>query len=85
VGFLALTDAELALLKMKGQLIPKPSEVITRVPRSEVVSAEVGTGVVAPLTIKFAGGQLWQLEVSKLVLKDARAVADALSGTAAGV
>jgi hypothetical protein len=50
-----------------------------------VISAELGTGVVAPLTIRFAGGKIWQVEVSKLVQKDARALADALHGTATGV
>ena len=85
VGFLALTQTELALTNMKGSMIPKPFEVVARIPRSEVTSAEIGTGIVAPLTIRFAGGEIWQFEVSKLVQKDARALADALRGTPAGV
>ncbi|MGA8680285.1 MAG: hypothetical protein ABSB54_07240 [Acidimicrobiales bacterium] len=85
LGFLALTQTELALTTMKGSMIPKPFKVVARVPRSEVISAELGTGVVAPLTIRFAGGKIWQVEVSKLVQKDARALADALHGTATGV
>jgi hypothetical protein len=85
VGFLALTQTELALTNMKGSMIPKPFEVVARIPRNEVISAELGTGVVAPLTIRFAGGETWQFEISKLVQKDARALADALRGTPGGV
>ena len=85
VGFLALTQTELALVKMKGQIILKPFEVVARMQRSEVISAELGAGVVAPLTIKFAGGETWQFEVSKLVQKDARTLADSLRSTAGSV
>jgi hypothetical protein len=84
-GFLALTQTEIALLTMKGQFIPKLSEVLARKQRSEVISAELGTGAVAPLTIQFAGGETWQFEISKLVHKDARTLADSLRGSAASV
>lgn len=76
-GWLALADSELALATMKGLVTLKPVEVVTRIPRSEVVSAELGKGVVAPLTIRFAGGEIWQFEVAKVAQKDAGAVADA--------
>jgi len=45
-GWLALTESELALATMKGRVTLKPVEVVARVPRSEVVSTELGKGVV---------------------------------------
>jgi hypothetical protein len=64
-GFLALTEEELTLVKMKQGLASlKPVEVIARVPRSDVATIELGGGVpMSPLTVSFAGGESWQLEV----------------------
>jgi hypothetical protein len=64
-GFLALTEEELALVKMKQGLASlKPVEVIARVPRSDVATIELGSGVpMSPLTVSFANGESWELEV----------------------
>jgi hypothetical protein len=40
-----------------------PVAVVTRVPRSDVVSAKVGKGVAPPLTITLADGEIWQFEI----------------------
>jgi hypothetical protein len=64
-GFLALTEDELTLVKMKQGLASlKPVEVIARVPRSDVATIELGGGVpMSALTVSFANGESWQLEV----------------------
>lgn len=64
-GFLALTEDELTLVKMKQGLASiKPVEVIARVPRSDVATIELRGGVpMSPLTVSFENGESWQLEV----------------------
>ena len=58
----------------------KLAEVIVRIPRSEVASAELGSGMVTPLTIKFGNGERWQLEVPPPNKKHAEALVHALDG-----
>ncbi len=92
---LAATDQELALVSHHLGVTAKPGEVITRIPRADVVSAEVGKGVAPPLTITLADGEFWQFEICNpgiLALVPAwnnrrcgRRVADLLNRTAAGV
>jgi hypothetical protein len=75
MAYLAVTDSELALVNVKsGRLTMKLNELIVRVPRTDVASAELGSGVICPLTITFADGQIWRLEVSRLNKKHAQAV-----------
>jgi hypothetical protein len=52
--------------------------VITRVPRSQLRTAELGPGYVAPLTITFANGDTWQLEIPPPSKRYARTVVHAL-------
>ncbi|MGO9901529.1 MAG: hypothetical protein ACLP0J_18020 [Solirubrobacteraceae bacterium] len=42
----------------------KAGEVITRIPRGDVVSAEVGRGAAPQLTMTLANGEIWQFEIS---------------------
>ena len=82
LAYLAVTDSELALIKLKSGLVrSKLDEVIVCVPRSDVVSAELGSGIVTPLTITFSNGDTWQLEVPPPNKKHAQAVVHALDGS----
>ena len=45
----------------------KATEAIARVPRSQLQTAELLPGYVAPLVITFAGGSTWRLEVRRPV------------------
>lgn len=93
-AYLALTDKELVLVGLKNTVRGlDPTGVLTRVPRGDVVSAEVGKGLAPPLTITLADGQSWQFEIpnpgilavvpSQNTRKIARRSAEALSGAAA--
>jgi hypothetical protein len=67
VAWLAVTDRELALiaLKRQGSVGLHLDEVIERIPRSDVASAELGRGMLfaPPLTVGFTSGNSWRLEV----------------------
>jgi hypothetical protein len=79
MAYLAVTDSELALVKVKtGRVTTKLDEVIVRIPCTDVASAELGSGVISPLTITFGDGDIWRLEVSRLNKKHAQAVVHAL-------
>jgi hypothetical protein len=81
VAYLAVTQEELALIKLKSGLATfKLDEVIERVPRGDVASAEIREGVAPSLTIRFGNGDSWRLEFGRVVKKDARAVVRALEG-----
>ncbi len=91
VGFLALTQSELALLttKLKQPASTKLDGVVARVPRGDVVSAELAGGwphvayyilSAAPLTITFRDGSAWQMEVSRFLRRHGKAFVRALSG-----
>jgi hypothetical protein len=86
--WLAVTPDEVALveLKLKGQVGLELNDVIVRVPRSELESAEVGGAAnifSPPLTIHFKGGERWELEVPpRPARKQALAVVNVLQGEA---
>jgi hypothetical protein len=91
VGFLALTATELALMttKLKQPASTKLEGVVARVPRGDVVSAELAGGwphmayyilSAAPLTITFTDGSAWQMEVSRFLRRNGKAFVRALSG-----
>jgi hypothetical protein len=81
LAYLAVTDSELALIKLKSGLVTsKLDEVIARIPRSDVSTVELGSGWVTPLTITFSNGDTWQLEVPPPNKKHAQAVVHALDG-----
>lgn len=80
IAFLAVTDQEVALLKIgSGGVNGRLEEVMARVPRSDVASAEVSGGVLrCEVTISFTDGGGWELEVSRLIRKQAADVVHAL-------
>ena len=78
VAYLAVSEDELALIKLKGLVTFALDEVIARVPRSDVASAELGSGIAPSLTITFADRDSWRLEVPRPSKKDAQAVVHAL-------
>jgi hypothetical protein len=81
VAYLAVTQDELALIKLKSSLVTFTlDEVIVRIPRSDVASAELGRGIASSLTITFGNGDSWQLEVPRPSKKHAQAVVHALGG-----
>jgi hypothetical protein len=82
LAFLAVTDQELALVKLRPRKVVmlKAAEVIARVPRSQLQTAELGCGYVAPLAIIFASGGTWRLEVPPPSKRYARVVVHALGG-----
>jgi len=82
LAYLAVTDQELALVRLRPRKVVmlKAAEVIARVPRSQLQTAELRPGYVAPLAITFADGATWRLEVPPPSKKYARAVVHALGG-----
>jgi hypothetical protein len=82
LGFLALSDGELALVKMKQGLVrPKPVEVVARVARGDIASIELGGGFpTAPLTVAFASGETWSFEVPRLASGNAKELVSLLGG-----
>jgi hypothetical protein len=80
VAYLAVTEEELALIKLTGLATFKLDQVIERVPRSDVASAELGRSIAPALTITFDNRGSWQLEVARVAKKDAEAVVHALGG-----
>jgi hypothetical protein len=81
VGYVAVTNDEIAVLRGKmGLLKPKVGDVVERVPRAEVASAELDGGALkAALFIRFANGGEWEFEVPKIHRKTAERVVDALN------
>jgi hypothetical protein len=82
LAFLAVTDQELALVKLRTSkgIMLKAAEVIARVPRSQLQTTELSPGYVGLLTITFASGGPWRLEVPPPSKNSARAVVHALGG-----
>jgi hypothetical protein len=69
-ALLALTDDEVALVKLKqGAVSAKPTEVIARAPRDQVAEATLANGLVPKLSISFADGSTWSMDVPRVVKK----------------
>jgi hypothetical protein len=81
LAFLAVTDDELAVVKLKSGLVSmKLDEVLVRLPRSEIANVELGSGhTTLPLTISFQNDDVWELEVPRIAKKDAEEVVRVLS------
>src|SRR4051794_39538126 len=82
-AYLAVSERDLALVKTKQGVMKLKitDEVIARAPRSEVTSAQVGDGKLAcPLTISFANGATWEMDVPRAGKRAAKAVVTALGG-----
>ena len=82
-AYLAVSERDLALVKTKQGVMKLKitDEVIARASLSEVTSAQVGDGKLAcPLTISFANGATWAMDVPRAGKKAAKAVVSALGG-----
>ena len=83
IGFLAVSDSEVALVKGKqGAFKSKlTDEVLARNPRTDVASAELGSGKLAlPLTITFNSGETWRFDIPRAAKKTAGHVVSTLGG-----
>ena len=82
VAYVAVSADEIAIVKTKsGMLKMKVSdEVLARVPRSEIASAELDEGrLLSHLKIVFANGVTWEFDIPKANKKSAQALVQALS------
>lgn len=82
-ALLALTDADVALVKLKqGAMSAKPVEVIARAPRDQVTEASLASGLVPKLSISFADGSAWSMDVPRVVKKqgDTNRIVELLGG-----
>jgi hypothetical protein len=82
-ALLALTDGEVALVKLKqGAMSAKPSEVIARAPRNQVTGASLANGLVPKLSITFADGSAWSMDIPRVIKKqgDTDRVVELLGG-----
>jgi gas vesicle protein len=83
VGYLAVTDSDLALVKTKtGAFKMKISdEILARVSRTELASVVLDQGkLLSHLKIAFTNGITWQFDVPKQAKKTAQVVTVALGG-----
>lgn len=83
VGYVAVSEHDVALVKTKtGAFKMKISdEILARVPRAEVASAELDEGkLLSHLTITFTNGAVWQFDVPAQGKKTAKGVVHALGG-----
>jgi hypothetical protein len=79
-ALLAITADDVALIKLKsGMVTLKLDEVVARIPRTEVVSVELGGGVAPGLTIGFRNGATWKVEVTRPSKKLAEALVRTLT------
>jgi hypothetical protein len=78
IGWLALTDSELALVSIDRKRGLKLDEVLARVPRGDVKSVEIGKAppmISKPLIITFTNGDQWIVEVPALGKGDVKQIA----------
>jgi hypothetical protein len=84
LAWLAVTAHEMALVELKRDkgVGLRVHEVIERVSRSNVRSASLGRGIVfaPPLTVGFADGNTWQLEVPPTQRRRAKDLVRVLAG-----
>jgi len=82
VGYVAVSDADVAVLKTKmGWKMTPTEDVLARAPRSELASVDFDEGrMVSHLTLQFANGRQWNFDVPRTDKKTAKAVVAALEG-----
>jgi hypothetical protein len=84
VGYLAVTDGELALVKTKTGAFKMKigDEVLARVPRSEIASTDLDEGrMLSHLKIEFSNGVAWEFDIPKQAKKSTQELVRALGGT----
>jgi hypothetical protein len=77
IAWLALTASELALVDIEAKGGLRLSSVLARVPRGEVTSVVLGKAaplISKPLTVTFANGDQWILEVPALGKGDVKEI-----------
>jgi hypothetical protein len=82
-AYLAISESEIALVKTKQGLMKLKitDEVHARAARTEVAGADLGGGKLAcPLTITFADGSRWELDVPRAGKSAAERVVSLLGG-----
>jgi hypothetical protein len=82
-AYVAVSATDLVLVKAKQGLtgLKMTDEVVGRVPRSDVVSIDLGPGTLAsPLTITLSNGDQWALEVARANRGKAEQVVAELGG-----
>lgn len=83
VGYVAVSATEVALVKTTtGAFKMKISdEVLARVPRAQVASAQLDEGkLLSHLTIAFTNGAIWQFDIPRQGKNTAKSVVRALAG-----
>jgi hypothetical protein len=86
LGYIAVTEDEIALVRAKaGAFKPSvKSEVLARVPRDELASAELDQGVLmSHLKLEFTNGAVWLVDVPKQHKKKAQGLIRAVGGVLA--
>jgi hypothetical protein len=83
VGYVAVSEAEVAVLKTKtGWKMTPTEEVLARASRSELASVEWDEGrMVSHLKLSFSNGHLWEFDVPRTDKKTAKAVVVALESS----
>jgi hypothetical protein len=83
VGYLAVTDSDLALVKTKTGAFKMKigDEVLARVPRSEIASTALDEGkLLSHLKIEFSNGVAWEFDIPKQAKKSTQGLVRALDG-----
>jgi hypothetical protein len=85
VGYVAASEREVALIKMKSGAIKMhvTDEVLARVPREELEGVELQDGkLISVLKLRYTNGVIWEFDVPRTSKKTASAFVAALSGGA---
>jgi hypothetical protein len=85
VGYVAASETEVALIKMKSGAIKMhvTDEVLARAPREELEGVELQDGkLISVLKLRYTNGVIWEFDVPRTSKKTARAFVAALSSTA---
>jgi hypothetical protein len=82
-GYVGVSATELVLVKAKQGLtgLKMTDDVVGRVPRSDIISVDLGEGTLASaFTITLSSGDQWELEVARANRRKAEQVVAELAG-----